>query len=72
MLTHANFTIQCWLQKGSTLIRIWWSPSIDEEPKVYLTRVVNFGEKKAGTVAVTALRLTAKIFGDQTINGLRS
>ncbi|MCP3662879.1 MAG: hypothetical protein GY696_10340 [Gammaproteobacteria bacterium] len=40
--------------------------------KFFLTRVVNFGEKTAGTMAVTALRWTAEIFGDQTINGVKS
>ena len=58
-------------ERDQHLKRIWWSPSVDVEPKVYLTRVVNFGEKTAGTMAVTALRLTAEIFGDHTINGVK-
>ncbi len=58
-------------ERDQHLKRIWWSPSVDVEPKVYLTRVVNFGKKTAGTVAVTTLRLTAEIFGDQTINGVK-
>ena len=37
-------------ERDQHLKRIWWSPSVDVEPKVYLTRVVNFGEKTAGTM----------------------
>jgi hypothetical protein len=45
---------------------VWRGGNLDKEPDVYLTTTVNFGDKPAGCIAITAVRETARRF--QEIN----
>jgi len=49
--------------EDSHLKRVWFSETEDGDLEIYLTKRINFGEKLAGDYAVTALRLTGRIFG---------
>ncbi|MFZ9080806.1 MAG: hypothetical protein ACO23H_19925, partial [Alphaproteobacteria bacterium] len=52
--------------EDSHLKRIWFAETEDSEPEIYLTKRINFGERLAGDFAVTALRLTGRIFGGRS------
>ena len=41
---------------------LWREGDGNKEPKIFVTRTVNFGDKPAGCVALTALRETAKLY----------
>jgi hypothetical protein len=45
---------------------VWRGGNLNKEPDVYLTTTVNFGDKPAGCIAITAVRETARRF--QEIN----
>ena len=52
--------------EDSHLKRVWFTETEDGDPEIYLTKRINFGEKLAGDFAVTALRLTGRIFGGRS------
>ena len=41
---------------------VWRNGQLDKEPDVFITTTVNFGDKPAGCIAITAVRETAKRF----------
>jgi hypothetical protein len=41
---------------------IWRNGKVDDKPKVFKTNTVNFGDKAAGCIAVTAVRETADLY----------
>lgn len=41
---------------------LWRDGDVNAQPKVYITKTVNFGDKPAGCVALTAVRETADLF----------
>jgi hypothetical protein len=41
---------------------VWRGGNLNKEPDVYLTTTVNFGDKPAGCIAITAVRETARRF----------
>jgi len=53
--------------EDAQLKRVWFSGTADGELEVYLTKKINFGEGLAGDMAVTALRLTGRIFGGRSL-----
>jgi len=50
----------------SQMKRVLFSPTPDGPLEIYLTKVVNFGELAAGNLAVTALKLTSRLFGGKS------
>ena len=52
------------VERDQHIRRVLWSPVVGEAPVTYLTTCVNFGDRAAGCVAITALRKTAGMFGD--------
>ena len=52
------------VERDQHLRRVLWSPVVGEKPVTYLTTTVNFGDRPAGCVVITALRKTAEMFGE--------
>ena len=43
---------------------VWRQGDQTEEPKIYRTTTVNFGDKQAGCISIAAARETADMFGN--------